>query len=180
MKKSIFTAVVIIMAASGCGRNYTGSYTGTEKAQLNGAPIPEGSVTLTLTQAAGDQINGTWVGSNGSGTFTGNLVNGNQINNVNMTYTAANVGYNSYPYNPGYVPQTGIAYPGFNCSGTFTGTLNLINRDQITGTLLSDAPVLSSATSTTPTVTPQSTPASPYNPQGYCAGTRSVSAARTN
>lgn len=189
------TAAALALGAIGCGRNFSGTYSGTEMVNVyqvasNGQPLsqmpvqPNSQVTINLIQTGADQITGQWTTTTGQvGTITGRA-NGDRIDNVTVTFSG---GYNSMGMNY-YNPYQTYPMTAMNTfCNTFTGTLMVTQNMQLMGTLnvVNNTPA--------PTPSPTASPSPYYNPYynnygsyGYnntyssqCAGTRNLTASQT-
>jgi hypothetical protein len=142
--KSDFISVVLgiaLMGSVGCGRNYVGSYTGSETANIPNMNATSGQVNLAINSETNNTINGTWNGTLGTGTFTG-VPMGDQISNVSLmltsSYPAGSMGsvgsVGTYPV--GTFGNLNGNYGAVSC-GPYAGTLVVSGSFQVTGTLAS-------------------------------------------
>ena len=115
--------IAMVMLATGCGRNFSGTYSGTETAQ--GGMVSQASAVQIQLNQDGDNVIGSWSGSGVQGQFIGHAA-GDRIDNITLTL--------------GMTPQTppqGQQPPQQQqpaCAGTFTGTL-MATGNQLSGSL---------------------------------------------
>ena len=140
--KDLLACTVVALAMTACGRNYQGSYRGTETVNQNYSTVAgqtavsgiaaqnySDTVSLNLTDSSGN-VTGTYQGTSISGNFQGTDT-ATGISNAILTITSAS--YNS-TYGSTY-PSTYSTSSYYGCTGaTFVGTLT-VNNNVITGTL---------------------------------------------
>jgi hypothetical protein len=164
--------------ATGCARNYAGTYTGTQTLTItspqqmpvggyNGVvagnqPIT-GALTLTINQSSSTLLTGTWSANGQTGMFEGTAA-GDSITAIRLTLTGIpTTGVNqTSPY--GYGALSPLQSGACN---SFTGTLTVTQNNQLTGTL-----------TVIPSATAQVTPG--YGTPMICTGTSMVTATKTN
>jgi len=136
------------IAGGGCGRIYTGSYSGTSTLTENGQALAPTQTTISLNQSNGDVVTGTITGTNGlAGQIQGQASSGGTgltsayatITNLGTTNTSLGTlgmgAYGVYGY-----PSTITGTSAFsNVCSTFTGTINISPSNTMTGTLTSNS-----------------------------------------
>lgn len=161
-KYSIFLVLILTGIVSGCGKDVSGTYKGSETitqasttstnsnyySSSYGTNTPTNTnsaqpytqnldVTITINPMNGNSISGSWQDSTGTSNFTGTLSDdGNNIQNISVNF-----------------PQTTSSY-GCPTGGTFTGSLGVSNgQKQISGTISSTTNSSSGCGSSTRSIT---------------------------
>ncbi|MEO5968640.1 MAG: hypothetical protein ABIQ95_01830 [Bdellovibrionia bacterium] len=177
---TLFTTI-----ATGCGRNYIGTYSGTETIALSTvysgntsatAPVAPtiAQLTLTITSSSGNHLMGTWSSQGQQGNFQG-TAGGDSISDVTLTMVGAPTSinmqgaYGQMAYNPAL--QMGL------CS-IFKGNLSFTPSNQILGTLNVFSPIqpqIQTQAQTQTTTTQQN-----YGNVPSCAGNRNINLSKLN
>lgn len=156
MKKNKLVLVIVSLVAlfeSGCGRNYGGTYVGTQTLSLSSMAASTAQVSIVVNpQSSNNMISGTWSGAGGNGTWQG-TTNGDMISNVTLSYSM------------GVTNTSGMAGIPNTC-GTmqFTGNLTINSNRQLSGSLM----------------TAGTTGTNGYGSGPMCSGSLSVTATNQN
>jgi hypothetical protein len=158
MNSKFFLVMVVGCAAmfAGCGKNRTGTYTGSESINSPGAAaVSANNVSLNVSSDSNSTLTGSFSDTSGSSSFSGTVSgDGNSLQNVSLAIPAQGAG------------STINGVPSSGCGGTYTGTLTLTDT-QISGTL----------TLTSPQAMTQQQPYNGYQngyPNGYPSTTQSL------
>jgi hypothetical protein len=148
-KTLIFAFGLLAVAASGCGSNVSGSYSGTEVVSINGITTPTTVATVSLIQSSNDRVSGTITSQYGSGVITARPIPG-QLNAVVLTMTQSFL----FDQN-GVVAPVNIASSIINLNrtvcGPYIGNLAQTNAGGLSGTLTTQT-AATNPTGTTPVI----------------------------
>jgi hypothetical protein len=182
--KNLILLALTVMAplATGCGRSYIGTYSGTEVDMENIVSTRDGSATaslaapltgnmnLIITQSMGGVLSGVWTSLGQKGTFRGTL-NNDEITGVTLDMIGPTNTTLIFPYGPlneagdkvsDELPGTTLSALSALCD-SFTGKLDISNNKMV-GTLVVVSTAQTRAVST----------------NHICVGSRTVNASKIN